>query len=73
MSKQMDNFLPVGKFISKEKVPDPQNVRLRLLVNGQQLYDISTSTMSIKIDEFLEYVSKYVELNVGDILLSGTP
>jgi len=29
--------------------------------------------MSIKIDEFIEYVSKYVELNVGDILLSGTP
>jgi len=69
----MDNFLPVGKFIPKEKIPDPQNVRLKLLVNNQQLYDISTSTMSIKIDEFIEYVSKYVELNVGDILLSGTP
>ena len=63
----------MGKFIPEEKIPDPQNVRLRLLVNNQQLYDISTSTMSIKIDEFIEYVSKYVELNVGDILLSGTP
>ena len=35
--------------------------------------DDENHEVHIDIDEFIEYVSKYVELNVGDILLSGTP
>jgi len=65
--------LPVGEFIEKDRIPDPHNVRLKLLINGVEFFDVFTKTMCYSIGEMIEYISSYITLKVGDLILTGTP
>src|SRR5271170_5923635 len=65
-----DTFLPVSKFIKKDKIPDPHNVRLQLQVNGKVVQDDNTNLMLFKIPELLQAVSQVMTLRKGDVLLS---
>ena len=68
-----DTFLPVSKFIAKEKIPDPHDVRLQLQVNGKVVQDDNTNLMLFKIPELFQAVSQVMTLRKGDIVLSTHP
>jgi len=73
MAKCFDTSLPLGEFIAKEKIPDPQNARLTCEVNGEVRQNGSTSDMIFKIPDLLSYISRYFTLEEGDLVLTGTP
>jgi 2-keto-4-pentenoate hydratase/2-oxohepta-3-ene-1,7-dioic acid hydratase in catechol pathway len=54
-------------------VPDPQNLRLRLALNGVTKQDASTSDMIYSVAELVHWASKLTSLEPGDVLLTGSP
>lgn len=72
-AKGFDTFLPLSDLIGKEKVPDPQNAVLKLLINGKVRQNDSTSLMIFKIPQLMAFVSNIMTLEPGDVLLTGTP
>lgn len=72
--KGCDTFGPVGPFlVTKDEVPDPQNLSLWLDVNGKRMQTGSTSTMIFGVAELVAYISRYFTLFPGDIIATGTP
>lgn len=65
-----DTFLPMNKFIPKDQIPDPHNVRLQLTVNDKVVQDDNTELMLFKIPELLEAITDVMALQEGDIILS---
>lgn len=56
-----------------EDVRDPHNLALRLEINDCTVQEDSTANMYYKIPQILEYVTQFMTLNVGDLILLGTP
>jgi 2-keto-4-pentenoate hydratase/2-oxohepta-3-ene-1,7-dioic acid hydratase in catechol pathway len=54
-------------------VPNPDRLRVTLRVNGQVRQDAWTSEMILSVPRILEYVSRYMSLEPGDIIATGTP
>ena len=73
MSKAQDNFLYLSDLIPAEEISDPHNVDIELKVNGQVKQKDNTGNMYFKIFDQLEYIQKYITLEAGDILITGTP
>lgn len=73
LAKGFDTSCPVSDFIPKEKLPDPDNVRLWLKIDGALKQDGNTTDMIFKIPYLLSYISSFVTLEVGDLILTGTP
>jgi 2-keto-4-pentenoate hydratase/2-oxohepta-3-ene-1,7-dioic acid hydratase in catechol pathway len=72
--KSLDTFAPMGPVIvHKSLIPDPQNVRLRLRVNGEQRQNASTSDMVFGVAQLISSLSAGMTLEPGDILATGTP
>jgi len=73
-AKSMDNSLPLGPGITPAfQVPDPQDLRLRLWVNGDLQQDESTSDMICPVAELVSAASEVVTLEPGDVITTGTP
>ena len=73
-SKSVDGSLPLGPGITPAfQVPDPQDLRLRLWVNGELQQDESTSDMICTVAELICAASEVVTLEPGDVIPSGTP
>ncbi len=73
-AKSMDGSLPLGPGITPAfQVPDPQNLRLRLWVNGELQQDESTSDMVCSVAELISAASEVVTLEPGDVIPTGTP
>jgi 2-keto-4-pentenoate hydratase/2-oxohepta-3-ene-1,7-dioic acid hydratase in catechol pathway len=73
-AKSMDSSLPLGPGITPAfQVPDPQDLRLRLWVNGELQQDESTSDMVCPVAELVGAVSDVVTLEPGDVITTGTP
>ena len=73
-AKGFDNSCPISGFIPvSEFDADPQNVELKLLVNGEVRQQGSTEDMIHKILPLIAYMSKFFTLRAGDIILTGTP
>jgi 2-keto-4-pentenoate hydratase/2-oxohepta-3-ene-1,7-dioic acid hydratase in catechol pathway len=73
-SKSVDGSLPLGPGITPAfGVPDPQDLRLRLWVNGELQQDESTSDMICTVAELVSAASEVVTLEPGDVIPSGTP
>ena len=73
-SKGAPGFLPTGPYlVPAEFVPDPQNLGLRLKVNGVMMQDDSTSDMTFDVARQIEFISSYARMLPGDILCTGTP
>ncbi|KDE08972.1 hypothetical protein MVLG_00696 [Microbotryum lychnidis-dioicae p1A1 Lamole] len=64
---------PVSRFISKDEVKDPHQLRLWYKVNGETRQDGPTSLMLYKIDRLIEHCSSIMRLEEGDLILTGTP
>ena len=73
IAKAFDTSCPLSDFISADKVTDPQNLQLRLTVNGELRQDGNTRDMMRSIAELIAAVSVYFTLEEGDVLLTGTP
>jgi 2-keto-4-pentenoate hydratase/2-oxohepta-3-ene-1,7-dioic acid hydratase in catechol pathway len=73
-AKSMDSSLPLGPGITPAfQVPDPQDLRLRLWVNGELQQDESTSDMVCPVAELISAASEVVTLEPGDVIATGTP
>jgi 2-keto-4-pentenoate hydratase/2-oxohepta-3-ene-1,7-dioic acid hydratase in catechol pathway len=73
-AKSMEGSLPLGPGITPAFcVPDPQDLRLRLWVNGELQQDESTADMVCSVAELIAAASEVVTLEPGDIIATGTP
>jgi len=73
ISKGFDTFAPISNLILKEKIPDPLNQEIWLKVNGKIRQKSKTNLMIFKIEEIIEFISKIMTLEKGDLILTGTP
>ncbi|XP_055702299.1 acylpyruvase FAHD1, mitochondrial [Phlebotomus papatasi] len=73
LGKGFDTATPVSRFITHEELPNPNDVRLWLKVNGQTRQDQSSDYMHFKIPELISYASKFMTLEPNDMILTGTP
>ncbi len=72
--KSADTFCPVGPYlVTSDEVPDPQRLGLWLEVDGKRYQDGSTDDMIFSVKHLVSYVSRYMTLMPGDLLLTGTP
>ena len=73
MCKGFDGAAAIGEWVSVEKFRDVQALQFHLDINGKTVQEGRTSDMLFKIDEIIEYISKYFTLKTGDIIYTGTP
>ncbi len=73
IGKSFDTFTPLGSaIVSVDEVPDPQDLRVTLTVNGESRQDYTTRDMEYSVVEVLAYISSYMTLVPGDVILCGT-
>jgi ureidoglycolate lyase len=72
--KSADSFGPIGPWlVTKDEVPDPQNLRLWLEVDGHRYQDGTTATMVFPVSHLVSYLSRFMSLQPGDVISTGTP
>lgn len=72
--KSADTFGPIGPWlVTADEVPDPQNLHLWLEVDGHRYQDGSTQTMVFGVAHLVSYLSRFMSLQPGDIISTGTP
>ncbi|MER8044304.1 fumarylacetoacetate hydrolase family protein [Streptomyces sp. NPDC094032] len=72
--KNCETFNPLGPWlVTADEVPDPQDLGLRLWVNGELKQDGHTSDQIFPVAEVVRYVSRFMTLYPGDIINTGTP
>ncbi len=72
--KSADTFGPVGPWlVTTDEVPDSQNLHIWLEVNGHRYQDGNTKTMVFTVPFLVSYVSRFMSLQSGDIITTGTP
>jgi acylpyruvate hydrolase len=73
MGKSFPGFSPMGPYlVTADEIPEPQNLKLRLSVNGETRQDSHLGYMIFKIHDMIAYWSQ-MGLNPGDVLTTGTP
>jgi 2-keto-4-pentenoate hydratase/2-oxohepta-3-ene-1,7-dioic acid hydratase in catechol pathway len=73
-AKSYDTFGPLGPWlVTKDEVPDPQDLDLALDLNGQRMQTGNTSTMIFSVAQLVAYISKFMTLMPGDVITTGTP
>tara|TARA_B100000809_G_C15115576_1_gene522283 strand:+ start:53 stop:664 length:612 start_codon:yes stop_codon:yes gene_type:complete len=72
-AKAFDGAAVIGEWLSKHEFEDLNNLNFSLKKNEKTVQNGNTSLMLFKIDEIIEYVSKYFTLKIGDIIFTGTP
>jgi len=72
--KGCDTFGPVGPWlVTADEVPDPQNLDMWLEVNGKRYQSGNTRTMVFTVAQLVSYISRFMTLNPGDVISTGTP
>ena len=72
--KSADTFGPIGPYlVTKDEIPDVQNLNLSLDVNGKRMQTGNTNNMIFNINYILSYLSNFMSLQAGDIVTTGTP
>ena len=72
--KSHDTYGPTGPYlVTKDEIKDINNLKMMLDVNGQRMQTGNTSTMIFNVDIIVSYVSKFMSLQPGDIITTGTP
>ncbi|KAJ7171912.1 hypothetical protein C8R46DRAFT_1084225 [Mycena filopes] len=72
-AKGFDTFTPIGSFIPKDQVADPNSLTLSLKINGAFKQNGTTADMIFKIPRLIEHISSIMTLEEGDLVLTGTP
>ena len=72
--KSHDTFGPVGPYlVTKDEIKDINNLNMSLDLNGNRMQTGNTNTMIFNVDVIVSYVSKFMSLQAGDIITTGTP
>ncbi|MEE9249610.1 MAG: fumarylacetoacetate hydrolase family protein [Alphaproteobacteria bacterium] len=72
--KSADGFGPIGPWlVSPDEVPDPQDLHLWLEVNDERRQEGTTATMIFGVAHLVSYVSRFMSLQPGDVISTGTP
>jgi 2-keto-4-pentenoate hydratase/2-oxohepta-3-ene-1,7-dioic acid hydratase in catechol pathway len=72
--KACDTFGPLGPWlVTTDEVPDPQDLRLWLEVDGHRYQDGTTRTMVFGVAHLVSYLSRFMTLHPGDVISTGTP
>lgn len=72
--KSADTFGPIGPWlVTTDEVPDAGNLKLWLEVDGQRHQDGTTKTLIFGVTYLVSYLSKFMSLQAGDIISTGTP
>lgn len=74
LGKTFDTHCPLGPaLVTKDEIADPYNLKLKCIVNGQEVQNSNTKELVFNISECIAWVSQFFTLKPGDILLTGTP
>lgn len=72
--KSHDTYGPIGPYlVTKDEVDNINNLKMSLDVNGNRMQTGNTSTMIFNVNTIVSYVSKFMSLQAGDIITTGTP
>jgi acylpyruvate hydrolase len=72
--KSCDTFAPMGPYlVTPDEVADPQNLSIQCRVNGQVMQDSNTGQMIFTVAYLISFISKFVTLEVGDVIATGSP
>jgi 2-keto-4-pentenoate hydratase/2-oxohepta-3-ene-1,7-dioic acid hydratase in catechol pathway len=73
IGKSFDTFTPLGPaIVTTDEVPDPQNLQVSLSTNGEVRQNYSTADMEYSVVEVLAFISSYMTLVPGDVIMCGT-
>lgn len=73
VAKGFDTFAPLSSFVSVDTIQNPQNIDLRLTVNGSVRQSDNTRLMIFPVAELISYLSAIFTLHPGDLIFTGTP
>ena len=72
--KSHDTFAPLGPWlVTTDEVPDPHQLGLWLEVNGQRMQNGNTRNFIFGVPQVISYISQFMTLEAGDVVLTGTP
>jgi len=72
--KSYDSFCPLGPWlVTRDEIPDPQNLRLWTKVGGETMQDGNTRDMLFGVAKLIAYISEFMTLETGDVIATGTP
>jgi len=72
--KSLDTFCPLGPvFVTRDEVPDPQQLSIRSILNGELMQESNTSEMIFSVAQIIAFCSLAFTLEPGDLILTGTP
>jgi acylpyruvate hydrolase len=73
-SKSYDTFGPIGpRVVSHAEIGDPHNLKIEARLNGKTMQTSNTSNLIFGIDYLIEYISRTITLEPGDVITTGTP
>ncbi|MBI5020736.1 MAG: fumarylacetoacetate hydrolase family protein [Ignavibacteriales bacterium] len=73
LAKGFDTSAPLSDIAPISNIPDPHNLRMICRVNGEVRQNGYTGNMIFSIPQIIEYISKYISLEKGDLIFTGTP
>ena len=72
--KSCDTFAPMGpSVVTVDEIADPHNLNIRFRLNGETLQDSNTCQLIFKTPELIEFLSRIITLEPGDVMATGTP
>lgn len=72
--KTFDTFAPLGPcLVTRDEIPNPNDLKIRLVLNGQVMQDASTDDMIFDVPRLIEFLSGSTTLRAGTVILTGTP
>jgi 2-keto-4-pentenoate hydratase/2-oxohepta-3-ene-1,7-dioic acid hydratase in catechol pathway len=72
--KSCDTFAPMGEYIATtDEIPDPHALSIKLRLNGETMQDSNTNQLIFGVPELVEFLSRTVTLEPGDVVATGTP
>lgn len=74
LGKSLDEFLPIGpELLTLDEAGNPDTLQVRGWLNGELRQDSNTSDMIFSVAEIIAYISRFMTLEAGDIIVTGTP
>ncbi len=74
LGKTPDGFLPIGPYlVTADEVADPHDLRITCTINGEMRQNSNTADLIFDVPQIIGYISRYVTLEPGDIISTGTP
>ncbi|MBM3451363.1 MAG: fumarylacetoacetate hydrolase family protein [Armatimonadetes bacterium] len=74
LGKALDGFCPIGPaLVTRDEIPNPGALRIQAFVNGERRQDSNTADMVFGCGTLIAYISRYITLEPGDLILTGTP